>query len=166
MCITDTRDLNPQYTYTMSLRTALTLKTSRQCMRTIARTFRATLPLFGALTVVLLIAVVIEASDNFTVNYGTTQTITALSVCRQVTNSSGTGLSVYVPTQTAAEWSSFYTNPPAGVGAVACNVACNLPWGGTIADGQSVTAYAASSVACGSSAWRRNAVSRSASGWS
>ena len=39
-------------------------------------------------------------------------------------------------------------------GNASCSVAscgCNLPWGGTIASGASVTAYAASSVPCGSS---------------
>lgn len=67
-----------------------------------------------------LFAVVIDASDNYTVNYGTNQSITAHTECRKVTNASATGASVYVPTQTDAEWQSFYTNPPAGVTIGSC----------------------------------------------
>ena len=57
-------------------------------------------------------AVILEASDNSTVNFGANQSITAFSTCKKVTNGSGTGLNVYVPTQSDAEWQSFYTNPP------------------------------------------------------
>ena len=73
-----------------------------------------------AVIVLSFIALAIEASDNFTVNYGTNQTITAHTECRTVTNDSAAGASVYVPTQTSAEWQSFYTNPPAGVTASSC----------------------------------------------
>lgn len=76
--------------------------------------------------VVLLIlfggAAVVIASDSFTVNYGTNSTITAFSTCKKVTNNSATGLSVYVPTQTSAEWTSFQTNPPTGVVLGSCGV--------------------------------------------
>lgn len=67
-------------------------------------------------------AAVLEASDNFTVNYNTNQSITAFSTCKKVTNNSGTGLSVYVPTNSAEEWLSFYTNPPAGVSIGSCSI--------------------------------------------
>lgn len=89
---------------------------------------RDTLPrhLSGALIVLsflLVLAVGIEASDNSTVNFGANSNITAHSTCKKVTNNSGTGLSVYVPTQTSGEWSSFYMNPPAGVTARNCGPA-------------------------------------------
>lgn len=80
------------------------------------------------------------ASDGGTVAYGGTQTITAFSVCRIVTNNSATLKSLYVPTYSSGEWSSFYTNPPAGVSVNGC-ASCTLPWGGTLAHGGSVTAY-------------------------
>ena len=71
------------------------------------------------------LAVLIEASDNSTVNFGANSNITAFTTCKKVTNGSATGLSVYVPTQTSAEWTSFYTNPPAGVTAGGCT--CTTP---------------------------------------
>lgn len=72
------------------------------------------------IALVVLAAGVAAASDAITVAYGTNQSITAFSNCKVVTNSSPTGLSVYVPNTTAAEWSSFYASPPAGVSATAC----------------------------------------------
>lgn len=63
---------------------------------------------------------ILDASDNYTVNSGANQNITAHSECRKVTNNSATNASVYVPTQTATEWESFYTNPPAGVTIASC----------------------------------------------
>lgn len=62
------------------------------------------------------------ASANSTVTHGTTQALTAFGVCKKVTNGSATGLSVYVPTQTSAEWQSFHTSPPAGVSIGSCSV--------------------------------------------
>ncbi len=73
--------------------------------------------------VLLSLAVYIEASDNYTVNYNTNQSITAFSTCKKVTNGSATGLSVYVPTQSSAEWTSFYGNPPSGVTIASCGPA-------------------------------------------
>lgn len=61
---------------------------------------------------------------------GQTQDITAFSVCRKVTLNSvpspGTGVAgICVPTNTtAAEWASFYNNPPAGVTVAACGPTC------------------------------------------
>lgn len=65
------------------------------------------------------------ASDGSTVNAGANANITAHGVCRKVTNNSPTGLSVYIPTLSANEWSSFYTNPPAGVSIAACAPTCS-----------------------------------------
>jgi len=55
------------------------------------------------------------ASDSSTVAIGQNTNITAFSTCKKVTNNSPTGLSVYVPTVSSAEWSSFYGSPPPGV---------------------------------------------------
>lgn len=79
--------------------------------------------LSAALTSVVILslfAIVIDASDNYTVNHGTNQNITAFTTCKKVTNSSATSASVYVPTQTDPEWQSFYTNPPTGVTIGSC----------------------------------------------
>lgn len=79
--------------------------------------------LSGALITVLIflaVATLIEASDNSSVNFGANSNITAFSTCKKVTNDSGTGLSVYVPTQTAEEWVSFYSSPPSGVAIASC----------------------------------------------
>lgn len=65
------------------------------------------------------------ASDSSTVNFGASQNITSNSICKKVTNNSPTGKSIYVPTQSAAEWASFYTNPPAGVTVGLCGSTCN-----------------------------------------
>jgi hypothetical protein len=78
------------------------------------------LSLTGFLVALLVLATAIEASDNSTVNFGANSNITAHSTCKKVTNNSGTGLSVYVPTQTSAEWTSFYSNLPAGITAASC----------------------------------------------
>jgi hypothetical protein len=67
-----------------------------------------------------LFAIVIDASDNYTVNHGANLAITAHSTCGMVTNNSATGRSVYVPTQSSLEWQSFRTNPPAGVTLSSC----------------------------------------------
>lgn len=64
--------------------------------------------------------VYVDASDNYTVNHGTNQSITAHTVCQRVTNNSATEASVYVPTETDPEWESFYSNPPAGVTISSC----------------------------------------------
>jgi hypothetical protein len=101
---------------------------------------------FSALLVsalLLAIAGVIFASDNYTVNNGANATITAHAECRTVTNNSATGASAYVPTQTSVEWQSFIAHPPAGVTVSSCG--CALPWGGTLPEGASVTAYQAAS---------------------
>src|SRR3989344_3242542 len=65
-------------------------------------------------------AAVLAASASSTVNFGPNQSITAFSNCKKVTNNSATGLNVYVPTQSGAEWQSFYMNPPSGVTIGSC----------------------------------------------
>lgn len=45
---------------------------------------------------------------------------------------------------TSAEWTSFQTNPPSGIMVGSCG--CTAPWGATVNEGQSVTAYQASSA--------------------
>lgn len=92
----------------------------------------------------------LHAADSYTVNNGSYSTITEHSTCKRVTNNHASGQKIFVPTKTNAEWQSFYNNPPPGVTAAACS-ACNLPWGGTTGHGTSMTAYQASSVACGNS---------------
>src|SRR3990167_2656286 len=74
----------------------------------------------GTILILSFLVFIAEASDSSTVNYATNQSITAFSTCKKVTNGSATGLSVYVPTQSSAEWTSFYMNPPAGVTAASC----------------------------------------------
>ena len=78
-----------------------------------------------------------RASDGYALANGSTTDINAHGVCRRVTNWSGANQ--YVPVNAAAEWSSFYNTSHAGVTIAGCT--CNLPWGGTIADGGTVTAY-------------------------
>lgn len=73
-----------------------------------------------ALSAIVIFATILEASDNFTVNYNTNQSITAFSTCKNVTNNSGTLKNVYIPTQSSAEWTSFYSNPPSGVTIGSC----------------------------------------------
>lgn len=69
----------------------------------------------GILLVLLFNANRLSASDNYTVAYGTSESITSFETCAKVTNNSATNASVYVPTQTAVEWQSFRDHPPAGV---------------------------------------------------
>ena len=92
-------------------------------MRDFVRTIQKAPLGFAVLAIILLGAAVAVASDSITVNYATNQNITAFSTCKSVTNNSSTGLSMYVPTVTEAEWSSFYTNPPSGVTAATCPAA-------------------------------------------
>ena len=63
---------------------------------------------------------ILYASDSSSVTHSVTQSITAFGVCKKVTNSSPTAKTVYVPTQSSAEWASFYSNLPAGVTAASC----------------------------------------------
>ena len=62
----------------------------------------------------------ISASDNSTVAQNAQQSITAHGTCAKVANNNASGLSVYVPTQSAAEWQSFRDHPPVGVSLSSC----------------------------------------------
>ena len=97
---------------------------------------------------VLPLAFLLPAAASYQVNSGTSQVIDEHGVCRQVTNNHASGRPIFVPTNTSTEWTAFRDNVPAGVTAAACNIPCNLPWGGTLADGGSATAYATTS-GCG-----------------
>ncbi len=63
------------------------------------------------------------AANSYQVNNGATAVIDEHTVCRVVTNNSGSA--IFVPTKTSAEWSAFYNNPPASVSSPPC-AACNL----------------------------------------
>jgi alpha-tubulin suppressor-like RCC1 family protein len=63
------------------------------------------------------------------VTYGASSNITAFSTCKKVTNNSSKALSLYVPTTSSGEWSSFYTNPPAGVTIGSCLTSYAFCWG-------------------------------------
>jgi hypothetical protein len=91
---------------------------------------------------------IIGASSSATVS-PTAFTVTSTPSCQVVTNSGG--VAIMVPMFSEAAWSSFLNNLQSGVSVSSCAVNCTgTPWG-TIADGSSVTAYAANSVACGGS---------------
>src|SRR5690606_27656590 len=60
--------------------------------------------------------------------------------CRMVTNNNGANL--FIPAQSAGEWNSLVANGAPNVVLSACApITCALPWGGTLADGASITAY-------------------------
>ena len=67
------------------------------------------------------------AVDSYTVANNATVTIDEYTVCKDVTNNTGT--SIMVPTKTANEWhtggSSFLENLPAGVTVAACSPSCS-----------------------------------------
>jgi len=88
--------------------------------------------ILGVLIILSFLVFIAEASDSSTVNYNTNQSITAFSTCKKVTNGSGTGLNVYVPTQSAAEWASFYSNPPAGITISSCATNIIVPSGANL----------------------------------
>lgn len=87
-----------------------------------------------ALAVVLLLIFAgtarAQTASCTTLATGATQDITAFSVCRKVTLNSvpapSAGVAgICVPTTgSAAEWASFYNNPPAGVTIAACSASC------------------------------------------
>lgn len=64
-----------------------------------------------------------DAADSYSVNAGASLTITEHSACAVVTNS--LAQSIFVPTKSATEWTSFRTNTPPGVTSVACDTTPN-----------------------------------------
>lgn len=84
------------------------------------------------------------AEDGTIVAPSSTQVITGPNgVCKKVTNTNATS-PLFVPNLTTAEWLSFYSNPGTATVAI-CT--CSLPWGGTLNDGSSVTAYSSATPA-------------------
>ncbi len=71
--------------------------------------------------VVLATAAIVYAAASYQVNYGATSTIDEWSTCKKITNSSGNGLAIFVPTNTSAEWNAFYSNKPTGVTEAGCS---------------------------------------------
>lgn len=66
-------------------------------------------------------AAYVIASDGATVALAATETITGPDgVCREITNTSPTENSLYIPTASTEEWQSFITNPPEGVTVASC----------------------------------------------
>jgi len=90
----------------------------------------------GAVVVAFLVVIATGAAHAQTasctsLSIGQSQDITAFSICKKVTLNSvptpSTGVTgICVPTNTtAAEWQSFYDNPPAGVTIAACSGGCS-----------------------------------------
>ncbi|WP_144083532.1 hypothetical protein [Hyphomicrobium nitrativorans] len=65
-----------------------------------------------------------RAADSYNLNAGATLTITEHSVCAVVTN--GLSSSIFIPTKSAGEWTSFRTNTPPGVTSDACDTTPNI----------------------------------------
>src|SRR5690606_22963184 len=61
-----------------------------------------------------------QAADSYSVASGATATIDEHGVCKKVTNQHASGLSIFVPTKTSPEWSSFRSNLPLGVSLADC----------------------------------------------
>lgn len=104
-----------------------------------------------------------QASDGTTMANGTSQSLNFFSACKAVTNNSGQSL--YIPTTSSGEWSSFYGTTHTGVSIAACS--CALPWGGNLTDGSSVTAYSSatpSGASCASVSQTRTCTGTSLSG--
>ena len=89
---------------------------------------------------------IVGASSSATVSPAAF-TVTSTPSCQVVTNSGG--VAIMVPMFSEAAWSSFLNNLQSGVTVSSCGCS-GTPWG-TVANGASVTAYAASSVGCGGS---------------
>lgn len=94
---------------------------------------------FTALLGMLFGATLALASDSVSIASGATTTINAFGTCKQVAKNGPAPM--YVPTVSSAEWSDFLSKTAAATLAV-CT--CSLPWGGTLNDGSSVTAYSTS----------------------
>lgn len=91
-----------------------------------------------------------QSASCTSLTVGAVQNITAHGVCRRVTLNSvpaAGAASICVPTNTtAAEWASFYNNPPAGVSIAACAASC--PSGGYYYQGYCYYANTANTESC------------------
>jgi hypothetical protein len=80
----------------------------------------------SVLFIVLTVAIgQAQAATSYQVSSGATVTITEYSACAVVTNSHASGLALFVPTGSAAEWTAFRAAPGTGVTAVACDTTPN-----------------------------------------
>lgn len=96
----------------------------------------------------LPLAQIALAADSTDVPYTENRTINEHSVCKVVTNNSSTGLGLFVPTKTAAEWLAFRTYPPTGVTLTDCGCSAFAYVGGAT-DNTSRTTYTFTNVALG-----------------
>ena len=84
-----------------------------------------------------------HAADSYQVASGSTATITEHTVCKVVKNNHSSGLALFVPTKTPAEWQSFYDHTPPGVTATSCLA---LEYLGTKTSNANTTGYTFSNV--------------------
>lgn len=96
-----------------------------------------------------------QSANSHLLATGQTAVIDEHGICRVVENS--TGMTIFIPTKTAGEWSSFYNNPPSNVTAPPC-ASCSLD-GANVAHGASRTFYMSTRSCygtCGAIAQGRN----------
>lgn len=101
-----------------------------------------------ALLLLVVLPLSTDAATSYTIGTGAYVTIDEFGVCERDISTSGSRM---VPTWTASEWSDFRSKAT-GITTATCN--CNLPWGGTLAHGGSVTAHNTAS-GCGCAAQTR-----------
>jgi hypothetical protein len=65
-------------------------------------------------------AFAVYAASSYQVNYTATVQVNEHGTCQEVTNNSGAGLPIFVPTNSSGEWSAFRGNLPGGVGLAPC----------------------------------------------
>lgn len=79
------------------------------------------------LLIILLITPCLQAADSHSVAAGATEVISEHGICRNVNN--GGAKSIFIPTKTAPEWTSFRNSPPVSVTATSggnCSVNTSL----------------------------------------
>jgi len=115
-------------------------------MKILAKIKRRSL-ILGILFAMLVIGIV-YAATSYQVNSGATSTINEWSVCKKVTNNNA--LAIFVPTNTAAEWTAFRTNA-SGVSYAECcsanGVTCST--GGDCCSGNCVNGYCCNTTCIG-----------------
>jgi len=86
-----------------------------------------------------------QTQNYYQVGNGQTVTIDEWNECRSITNS--TGSSIFVPTKTSAEWTSFRNNSPAGISLNNCSFSC----GSVLVDSRDGQSY--NTVQIGNECW-------------
>ncbi len=76
---------------------------------------RIALHFFLGFTALQTLATTGAVTGGYHIDSGANATITAHSVTKKVTNSHASGLTIYIPLNSATEWSTYVANPPAGV---------------------------------------------------